>query len=178
MFSFVITQNFEFNSVITIAMRKTRTKLRKSFKGILNCCKLQIVFKSQRKLVNKFRFKDRLPFELMSGVVHKQTCGRCNSSNHGEADREHIGISTLREYAIRDYLLICNNILSFDEFTILAYGYHKYILEIKESLLIKGDRPILNKNISSGKLFFFRTLNNNQNFKRFYYMITLFCYVI
>ena len=29
---------------------QTRTKLRKSFKGILNCCKLQVVFKSQRKL--------------------------------------------------------------------------------------------------------------------------------
>ena len=33
---------------------QTRTKLRKSFKGILNCCKLQIAFKSQRKLANVF----------------------------------------------------------------------------------------------------------------------------
>ena len=66
---------------------KTRTKLMKSFKGILNCCKLQIVFKSQRKLVNVFRFKDRLPFELVSGVVYKYTCGRCNSSYYGETDR-------------------------------------------------------------------------------------------
>ena len=66
---------------------QTRTKLRKSFKGILNCCKLQIVFKSQRKLVNVFRFKDRLPFELVSGVVYKYTCGRCNSSYYGETDR-------------------------------------------------------------------------------------------
>ena len=45
---------------------QTRTKLRKSFKGILNCCKLQIVFKSQRKLTKVFRFKDRLPFDLVS----------------------------------------------------------------------------------------------------------------
>ena len=36
---------------------QTRTKLRKSFKDILNCCKLQIVFKSQRKLT-VFQFKD------------------------------------------------------------------------------------------------------------------------
>ena len=50
---------------------QTRTKLRKSFKGILNCCKLQIVFKNQRKLANVFRFKDRLPFDLLSGVVYK-----------------------------------------------------------------------------------------------------------
>ena len=33
---------------------QTKTKLRKSFKGSLNCCKLQIVFKSQRKLANVF----------------------------------------------------------------------------------------------------------------------------
>ena len=46
---------------------QTRTKLRKSFTGILNCCKLLIVFKSQRKLANVFQFKDRLPFDLVSG---------------------------------------------------------------------------------------------------------------
>ena len=147
---------------------QTRTKLRKSFKGILNCCKLQIVFKSQRKLANVFRFKDRLPFDLVSGVIY--TCGGFNSSYSGETDRhlkvrseEHIGISLLtfgkvkpsKESAIRDHLLNCNNIPSFDEFTILAYGYHKYILEIKESLLIKRNRPVLNKNISSAKLFLF-----------------------
>ena len=38
---------------------QTRTKLTKSFKGLLNSYKLQIVFKSQRKLSNVFRFKDR-----------------------------------------------------------------------------------------------------------------------
>ena len=64
-----------------------RGKLRKSFKGILNCCKLQIVFKSQRKLTKVFRFKDRLPFDLVSIVVHKYTCGRCNCSYYGETDR-------------------------------------------------------------------------------------------
>ena len=31
---------------------QTRTKLKKSFQGILNSCKLQIIFKSQRKLAN------------------------------------------------------------------------------------------------------------------------------
>ena len=81
---------------------QTRPKLRKSFKGILNCCKLQIVFKTQRKLANVFRFKDRLPFDLVSGVVYKYTCGRCNSSYYGEMDRhlkvrsgEPVGISPL-----------------------------------------------------------------------------------
>ena len=48
---------------------QTRTKLRKSLKSILNCCKLQIVFRSQNKLAKTFNFKDRIPKELTSGVV-------------------------------------------------------------------------------------------------------------
>ena len=106
----------------------------------------------------------------MSGVVYKYTCGRCNSTYYGETDRhlkvrlgEHIGISPLtfkktkssKESTIRDHLLNCNNILSFEEFTILTNRNNKFNLEIKESLLIKGDRPILNKNISFAKLFLF-----------------------
>ena len=66
---------------------QTRTKLRKSFKGILNSCNLQIVFKSQGKLANVFQFKNTLPFDLVSGVVYKYTCGRCNSCYYGETDR-------------------------------------------------------------------------------------------
>ena len=149
---------------------QTKTKLRKSFKGILNRCKLQVVFKSQRKFANVFQFKDRLPFDLVSGVVYKYTCGRCSSSYYGETDThlkirsgEHVGISPLtfrkvkpsKQSAIHDHLPNCNNILSFDEFTILASGHHKYIPEIQKSLLIKRDRTVLNKNISSAKLFRF-----------------------
>ena len=109
---------------------QTRTRLRKSFTGILNCC--QIVFNSYRKLANVFRFKDRLLFDLVSEVIYKYTCERCNSSYYGETDKhlkarsaEHTGISPLtfrkvkssKETAIRDHLLHCNNIPSFDEFT-------------------------------------------------------------
>ena len=49
---------------------QTRTKLKKSLKGILNCCTLQIVFKSQRKLTNVFLSKDRASFDLVSVVVY------------------------------------------------------------------------------------------------------------
>ena len=66
---------------------------------VLGCYKIQIVFKSQMNLSNVFRFKDRLPYELISRVVYKFQCGRCNSSYIGETDRhlkvrsgEHIGI--------------------------------------------------------------------------------------
>ena len=63
---------------------ETRTKLRKSLKGIPNCCKMQIVFKSQNKLAKAFRFKDHIPKELTSGVVYKFQCELCNESYYGE----------------------------------------------------------------------------------------------
>ena len=97
-------------------------------------------------------------------------CGRCNFTYYEDTDRhlkarsgEHIGISHLtfkktkpsKEGAIRDHLLNCNNIPSFEGFTILTNGNDKFVLKIKESLLIKQDRSIINKNISSAKLLLF-----------------------
>ena len=81
---------------------RLKTKLRKSFKNILNCCKVQIVFKSQKILSSQFRFKESLLYDLMSKVVYKYTRGRCNFPYYGETDRhlrvragEHIGLSPL-----------------------------------------------------------------------------------
>ena len=106
-------------------------------------------------------------------MVYEYTCGRCNSSYYGETERhlkvrsgEHIGISPLsfkktkpsKEGSIRDHLLQCGNNPSFDEFTILAHGNKKYLLEIKEILLIKCNQPVLNKNISSATLYLFDTV--------------------
>ena len=48
-------------------------------------------------------------------------------------------------------------------------------LKSKKAWLIRRDRPVLNKNISSVKLFLF---DNNQNFERFYNTVILFYYVI
>ena len=81
---------------------QVRTKIRNATKGTLYCCKLQVIFKSERKLSNMFRFKYRVPYDLVSDVVYEYTCGRCNSSYYGQTGRrlkvrsgEHIGISPL-----------------------------------------------------------------------------------
>ena len=81
---------------------ETRTKLRKSLKGILNCCRLQIAFKSQNKLANAFCFKDRITMELTSGLVYKFMCGLCNDFYYAQCIihlnvrmGEHIRISPL-----------------------------------------------------------------------------------
>ena len=47
---------------------QTTTKLKKSFKSILNCCKLQIVFKSQRKLKNRIQKSPTFRHSVWSGL--------------------------------------------------------------------------------------------------------------
>ena len=124
----VLKKNFclVLSNLVPLTLR-TRTKLSKSLKGILNCYKLQMVFKVQNKLANAFRFKDRIPKEITSGVIHKFYCGFYNESYHGECVRhihvrigEYIGISkltkkkvTAKSSAATDHYLLCNHSPSF-----------------------------------------------------------------
>ena len=85
----------------TISLQ-TRSKLQKSIKGLLNCCKLQFIFKSQNRPCNNFHFKDPVPQISRSGVVYKFQCRLCSESYYGECVRhlavrcgEHIGIPPL-----------------------------------------------------------------------------------
>ena len=148
---------------------QTRTKLRKSLKGILNSSKLQIVFKSQNKLAKAFHFKDRIPKELTSGAVYKFQCGLCNKSYYGEFVTyfnvrigEHIGISPLtrkkvkpKGSAVSDHLLLCNHSPYFENLSVLTKENKKFLLELKESLQIMRDKPSLNRNIRSAPLYLF-----------------------
>ena len=148
---------------------QTITKLKNSLRGILNCCKLQIVFKSQNKLAKEFRFKDRIPKELTSGFIYKFQCELCNGSYYGECVRhlnvrieEHIGISPLTKKkvkpkgsAVSDHLLLCNHPPSFENFSVIAKKNKKFLFELKERLLIMGDKPSLNRNIRSAPLYLF-----------------------
>ena len=70
---------------------------------------------------------------------------------------EHMGISNLTgkrlknvmQSAISDHLLQCNCTINFDDFDILAAESNKFKLLLRESLLIKRDKPILNRTIKS-----------------------------
>ena len=98
---------------------QVRTEIRNAMKNTLNHCKLQVIFKNGRKLSNMFRFKDGVPYDLVSGVVYEYKGSRCSSSYYGETKRhlkvmfgEHLGISPptfkktkpSKESSIRDYL--------------------------------------------------------------------------
>ena len=76
-----------------------RTKLKKSFKNILNCCKLQIVFKNRNRLEHDFHLKNWFSKDLTTGVIYKFQCGPYYEYNYGEYVRqkidEDIGMSLL-----------------------------------------------------------------------------------
>ena len=48
-----------------------------------------------------------------------------------------------------DYLLQCNCKISFDNFDILAVESNKFKLLLRESLLMKSDKLVLNRTIKS-----------------------------
>ena len=146
---------------------QTRTKLQQALKGVLNCRELEISFKCQTRLSNSFRYKDATPKDLISGVVYKFQCGLCIDVRSGEhldiRSGEHIGVSPFTgkkvkpsdNSAICDHLLHCNFLPFFDNFSIFAHENKRYLLEIKESLLIMRDKPSLNRNINSAPLYLF-----------------------
>ena len=108
---------------------KTKTKLQKILKRTLDCCKIQLVFKNQINLSNVFRFKDRLPYDLVPCDVYKFQCGRCNACYYGETDRnlkvrlgEHIGIPQLifKNVKLSAKSSICDHLLTTFCFVIMT----------------------------------------------------------
>ena len=142
---------------------QTMIKLKKLLKNIVNCCKLQIVFKNKTRSCNNSYFKDRIPKDLTSGVVYKFQCRLCNESYYGECVKhlnvtigEHVGISPLTKKQVKpknriaaDHLLFCNHSAYYGDFSILTRENKKILLELEESLLIMRDKPSLNRNITS-----------------------------
>ena len=133
-------------------------------------CKVKIIFKTSNRLKNYFSFKDVVPEPLRSCQIYNFTCGSCNASYIGKTFRhmkvrvsEHQGVSprtgkhlkgTLST-SVRDHMLDCNHVVAWDDFKVLGRESNHWLLEIKESLFIKRDRPSLNKNIYSQELFLF-----------------------
>ena len=58
-------------------------------------------------------------------------------------------VKNMKESAVSDHHLQCDCVISFDNFDVLASGTDNFRLLIKESLLIKRDKPILNRTIKS-----------------------------
>ena len=124
------------------------------------------MFKNKARLGNNFHFKDQIPKDLTSDVLYKFQCGLCNESYYGECMRhldvrigEYIGISPLtrkhvkpKNSSVADHLLLCNHSVSYEDFSIVTCENKKFLLELKESLLIMRDKLSLNRNITLAPL--------------------------
>ena len=60
-----------------------------------------------------------------------------------------------KSIAAKDHMLMCNQLVSFDGFKLLASSNSEFHLKIKGSLLISHDQPVLNKNEASLPLYLF-----------------------
>ena len=147
-----------------------KSGLARSFHKRLPFCKVKIVFKTSNRLKNYFNFKDVVHELPRSCQIYNFKCGSCNASYIGKTFRhmkvrvsEHQGVSprtgkhlkgTLST-SLRYHMLDCNHVVAWDDFKVLGRESNHWLLEIKENLFIKRDRPSLNKNIYSHELFLF-----------------------
>ena len=58
-------------------------------------------------------------------------------------------VKNVKESAVSDHLLQCDWTINFDHFDILASDTNSFRLLIEESLLIKCDKPVLNRTLKS-----------------------------
>ena len=58
-------------------------------------------------------------------------------------------LKNVKQSAVSDHLLTCDCSINFDDFTILSKDSNNMNLLIRESLLISGDKPILNRTVKS-----------------------------
>ena len=58
-------------------------------------------------------------------------------------------IKSTKNSAVRDHMLVCNNTVSFEDFSVLANGTNDFRIKLQESLLIHRDGPQSNKTSES-----------------------------
>ena len=120
---------------------------KKNMNNNISFCKIKIIFKLSTPLANFFNFKDKMPLCLRSNIVYEFARGRCNATYYGETCHHfkvRVGISPLtnkrskskKSTAVKDHMLMYNQLVSLDDFKALASSNSAFHLNIKESLLI------------------------------------------
>ena len=141
-----------------------RSRLQKYLKNYIPYCSLKVVYQSKSRISNLFHFKDVVNTKLSSHIIYKFMCSCCNATYYGKTQRhffvrasEHLDITPLtgkfvktpKKSAIFYHMLLDVHKASFDNFSILLKENNAFKLQLKESLLISRDKPILNRNIYS-----------------------------
>ena len=99
--------------------------------------------------------------KIRSGIIYRYMCSNCNllttekpcptfkSEQLNTWGSPILQEHTLKTFVLSDHLLQCNCTKNFDDFNILTIGSNKFKLLLRESLLIKRDKLILNMAIKS-----------------------------
>ena len=145
----------------------------RSFKKIVPFANLKVIFKTNRRLSSCFTFKDKLPKALMSGVIYKYTCAECNLSYIGSTKRfwetrleehSHISARTGKPVSGHNVYAPLQHVRSDtcrarcvtrENFTFIGRDSDPYLLQVKESIFIGKERPVLNGNVTSVPLHLF-----------------------
>ena len=141
---------------------ETRNRLNSCIRNQLPSCSLRIAFQSKTCLFSLFKLKESIPKYLRSHLIYKFSCSCCNTTYYGETERhlfvrvlEHLGINPLtqkqvknpKKSTIMDHILVGGHNVTYDDFLILIPENNQFKLHLKEPLLIKRDKPELNRNI-------------------------------
>ena len=124
-------------------------------------CSLRIAFQSKTCLSSLFKFKESILKYLRSHLIYKFSCSCCNATYYGETERhlfarapEHLRIPPTqkrvknpKKSAIMDHILLEGHNATYDDFSILISENNQFKLHLQESLLIKRDKPELNRNL-------------------------------
>ena len=106
-------------------------------------------------------FKDKFPKSLVSGVVYKYTCAKCNLSYIGCTKRfwekrleEHLHVSALTGKPLSGMQIFApmqhvrtscpGRRIQREDFQIIGHEKDEYLVKLKESILISTCRPRLN----------------------------------
>ena len=151
--------------------------LRKKIINILKSCsphiKVNIIFSSKFRISNMISFKDRIPTFLNSLVIYKFKCGHCNASYIGQTKRhlqvrsyEHLGYSIAtnkklkwnksKSTAVLEHCVECSHSNDISNFEIIGRADSNFHCQLKESILIMRDKPVLNNNVTSTPLSLFQ----------------------
>ena len=141
---------------------ETRNRLNNCIRNQLPSCSLRIAFQSKTCLSGLCKFKDNIPKYLCSHLIYKFSCSCCIATYHLQTERhlfvramKHLGITPLTQKpsknpeksVIMDHILLEGRNATYDDFSILISKNNQFKLHPKESLLIKRNKPELNRNI-------------------------------
>ena len=83
----VVNISLPFLGKLSLKIRGNLIELAKTY---FPCCKIQVVFKSDKQLESFFSFKDMIPLNVRSLLIYKFTCSSCNSAYVGKTKRHFV----------------------------------------------------------------------------------------